>query len=176
MTDRYSVCLAFVLRQEGGYSNNKYDKGGPTNKGIIQAEYDDYLHNCNLPHQSVQFITDAQVNEIYKKKYWDRVHGDDISQPVDLVTFDGAVNHGPGQAVRFLQRAINMQSVDGIFGPNTLDALKNAINIKGSQAIADSIITQREIFYRNIVANNPTQGVFLNGWLNRMHDLEKAVA
>lgn len=39
---RFDQCLKFVLEREGGYVNHPADRGGPTNKGIVQKVYDQY--------------------------------------------------------------------------------------------------------------------------------------
>ncbi len=36
--DRFAACLAFVLEQEGGFSNDQRDPGGATNLGITIGE------------------------------------------------------------------------------------------------------------------------------------------
>ncbi|MEO1695549.1 MAG: TIGR02594 family protein, partial [Pseudomonadota bacterium] len=36
---RFAVCLAHVLRMEGGYVNDPHDPGGPTNKGVTLATF-----------------------------------------------------------------------------------------------------------------------------------------
>lgn len=35
--ESWKELAAFVLEREGGYVNNKADKGGPTNKGVTLA-------------------------------------------------------------------------------------------------------------------------------------------
>ena len=43
-------------------------------------------------------VTVADVNPLYKKKYWDRVRGDDLPDGVDWAVFDWAVNSGTGRS------------------------------------------------------------------------------
>jgi lysozyme family protein len=174
MSDRFSECLAFVLEREGGFVDHPADKGGATNKGITQAVYNAYLGHKHFQQRSVLYIADDEVAEIYKSSYWNATRCDDLPKPLDLVMFDAAVNHGIFQAIKFLQRGIN-SSVDGIVGPATGSALTSALNIKGAYAIATSIITQREIFYHRLVNVNPSQGVFMKGWMARLYELEKAI-
>ena len=48
MDKLFKKALAFVLKWEGGYVNNPYDKGGATNKGITQNTYNAWLKSCGL--------------------------------------------------------------------------------------------------------------------------------
>ena len=43
MENLFETALLFVLKWEGGYVNNKYDKGGATNYGITQNTYNNWL-------------------------------------------------------------------------------------------------------------------------------------
>ena len=42
MDNNFKKALEFVLRWEGGQSNNPNDLGGETNKGITHFTYDSY--------------------------------------------------------------------------------------------------------------------------------------
>ncbi len=160
---RFDECLDFVLEREGGYVNHKHDMGGATNYGITQARYDQYRRSVNLPLSDVYDITLPEVSTIYRKYYWTPISGDKLPKPVDLVVFDGAVNSGPKQAAKWLQRAVGVKD-DGLIGPVTLAAVLES----DSKEIVRSIIDQRDEFYREIVDRNETQAVFLKGWLNRL--------
>jgi hypothetical protein len=50
--------LEFVLDAEGGFSDDKHDRGGKTNKGILQREYDRYRDNRQENRCSVKEISD----------------------------------------------------------------------------------------------------------------------
>ena len=52
----------------------------------------------------------------------DKIAFDKLPRGVDL-SFDGAVNSGPSQSVKWLQRALRMSVVDGILGEATLAAV-----------------------------------------------------
>ena len=49
MENLFETALLFVLKWEGGYVNNKYDKGGATNYGITQNTYNNWLMSQKLP-------------------------------------------------------------------------------------------------------------------------------
>lgn len=60
-------------------------------------------------------------------------------------------------------------ATDGIIGPKTRRAASLAITLMGKRFL-DALLTQRENYYHAICAADPTQQVFLNGWLNRLDE------
>jgi hypothetical protein len=48
MDDNFDTCLAFTLKEEGGYSDNPADPGGATNMGITLATYRQWADNPKL--------------------------------------------------------------------------------------------------------------------------------
>ena len=115
--------FAFTYKEEGGYGNDPHDPGGATNLGIIQVEYDKYRSAKGLAERSVRYIDRSEADEIYTKAYWNKIDGDDVPAGIDLVIYDYGVNSGPGRAIEYAQRVLNV-GVDGILGPITLAALK----------------------------------------------------
>lgn len=171
---RFDECLAFVLKWEGGYSNDSDDAGGATNKGITQAVYDEYRVGYGVGRQPVSGISAKEVSDIYRRKYWARICGDRLPKGLDLAVFDAAVNVGVVQSSKFLQRALGVDD-DGIIGDKTISAvLSDEIAGLLSQTTAD-VIDQRRDFYEALVERKPSQRKFLNGWLNRVNALAKEV-
>lgn len=109
---------AFVelLGNEGGYTNNPNDPGGETNWGITVtvARENGYVGAMKDMDQTV-------AKAIYAKRYWLPAF-DTLPYPVAFQVFDGVVNSGVDQAVRWLQRAVGVAD-DGKLGPLTLDAV-----------------------------------------------------
>lgn len=165
----------FVLAREGGFVDDPRDRGGATNRGVTQRTYDSWRARNDLQPQSVKLITDEELAAIYRQDYWNKVRGDDLPPPVNLAVFDAAVNSGPARAARWLQRACGAV-VDGVIGPGTIGAVRARCEEKGAQDVASDIIALREDFYHGIVAADPSQNVFLRGWLNRLDELEREVA
>ena len=64
---------------------------------------------------------------------------------------------------------------DGAIGPKTLTALALLIERDGLPAVIGYVMEIRDGFYHEIVADDPTQMVFLEGWMNRMDDLREAL-
>src|SRR6218665_304282 len=120
----FADALARVLVHEGGYVNHPRDPGGATNFGVIQRVYDGYRERKGQPTRSVKDITEFEVKEIYDRQYWQAIKGDKLPLGVSYAVFDGAVNSGPGQSIKWLQRALGV-TADGALGEVTLSAVKN---------------------------------------------------
>jgi lysozyme family protein len=103
-----------TVGHEGGYVNDPRDPGGETKFGISKRAY---------PGLDIKSLTLADAKAIYKRDYWDRARCDDLPHGVAFDVFDAAVNSGPGQAIRWLQRAVGVAD-DGVVGPFTLAAVK----------------------------------------------------
>jgi lysozyme family protein len=159
--------LAFVLRAEGGYTNDPAGRGGPTNKGVLQREYDQYRRKNGLPAADVRDILNAEVEDIYLHDYWLAGRCDRMPWPVSLAHFDACVNTGVTQAAKFLQRTVGTRD-DGLIGPLTLGALTVALERESPDALAARLARQRISFYRELAKRDPEQRVFLQGLFNRV--------
>jgi lysozyme family protein len=81
-----------------------------------------------MPKTDVYMITDAEVAEIYEQKFWNVVQCNKLPAGLDLCVFDASVNSGPGQAGKWLQRALGDKftaAQDGIIGSKTLQAVED---------------------------------------------------
>lgn len=171
---RMEECLTYILKQEGGYSNHPFDRGGATNKGITQRTYNAYLMSCQLPLRSVEEIDSYEVSEIYKKYFWDLCQCSELPIPLDLIVLDSAVQHGPARANKWLQNCVGVPS-DGIVGDKTIYAVKDKVLNKRLDAVIDCYINARIAFYAQIIKNDPTQAMFSKGWKNRIDSLLREI-
>jgi len=178
MTEKFLRCLKFVLKWEGGLSDDPDDPGGRTYRGVTQARYNQYRKEKGLPLRDVAKMTDEEMREIYWKYYWQPVKGDLFDYPLALALFDTGVNMGTGTAIKLLQRAINdllpptkWVKVTGTWDEATLNATKSFNPL----TLALKLCDRREERYRAIVRANPRLSKFLKGWLNRLNDLKKHV-
>ena len=165
----YSVpfihAVAYILAAEGGYVNDPVDRGGETNFGISKRSY---------PNINIAALTKEAATDIYYRDYWLKAKCDQLPPGVSLMVFDGIVQHGSKPAIQQLQRAIGVDD-DGAIGPKTLSKVDAAMTLLGPTLLCQRILTQRGRTYARIVANNPTQFKFINGWFNRLDSLMQAV-
>ena len=89
----FDKALKFVLKWEGGYSNDPRDPGGETKYGISKRSY---------PNEDIKNMTLARAKEIYYQNYWLKTGCDDLPYPFNIVVFDTAVNMGRGRAIKFI--------------------------------------------------------------------------
>lgn len=99
---------------EGGYVNDKDDRGGETNMGITKKYY---------PNEDIKNLTKERANAILYRDYWLKYKINTLPVEISDIVFDDAVVQGPGTAIKNLQKALKVKA-DGIIGPQTLNALK----------------------------------------------------
>jgi lysozyme family protein len=163
--DAFKQALAAVLIHEGGKVDHAKDPGGRTNKGVTQRVYNAWRGKSNLPNRDVYDISDSEVEAIYRFQYWDAVKGDLLPKGVSYVVFDGAVNSGPKQSVKWLQRALGV-TADGVLGSVTLDALSN---VNDNDTLIARICDRRMLFLQAL----KTWPTFGKGWSRRVDSVEK---
>jgi uncharacterized protein (TIGR02594 family) len=161
----FTKALGHILEMEGGFSDDAYDPGGPTNRGITLEVYATFkgqtLDGSSRDRliAELKSISDDTVATIYRRRYFEPADCPAFTAPLTLMHFDAAVNHGVGAAIRMLQQAANV-TVDGEIGPETLSAI-------GTRNVLDLIDTYAEIRrarYRAL----PHFWRFGRGWLKRV--------
>jgi len=150
----FDTAFERLIGHEGGYVNHPADPGGETNWGITlrTARAEGYTGR-------MRDLTRDQAREIYRSAYWDRAKADQYDGAIGFQLFDAAVNHGIGNAIRFLQRAVDVAD-DGIVGPRTIAAVQ-------SMTVTDVLArfnAERLMFYTKLSAW-PTFG---KGWARRV--------
>lgn len=146
----FQDALSNTLGYEGGASDSPYDNGGATIYGISSKAWpDDYAQVKSLVDAGN--VDDAQTyrDNFYKKNFWDKIGGDNLSPDMQKVAFDTAVNNGVTPAKKMLAQAGD--------DPNVMLSL-------------------RQGYDNAIAANDPTQQHNLQGWQNRISDLKNQVA
>jgi lysozyme family protein len=167
-----------ILRREGGYVNHPDDRGGPTNLGITQATLSDWLGRP-ATIEDVKALDEETAREIYVTRYMSGPRIDTLPPAIVPFTVDASVNHGPRNAIKMVQRVVNEAGfgpigVDGVIGPKSRAAAQAAQEAMGEWFLA-ALVEERRNVYRRIVARNPSQEVFLKGWMNRVAEFEPAI-
>jgi len=156
--ERFEACLAVTLGFEGGFTDDENDHGGATNLGIEYREWNAWKDSQGLPesslHDFANDLTAADVEPIYLKNYWMPVNDGTLPGPVDMVAFDAAV-------------------LEGV--PKALEYLNDTAGAPDAPTRAAQMQALRTAHFRAIVADDPTQNVFLVGWLNRVNELSAMI-
>jgi lysozyme family protein len=166
MKSNFEDCLARVLASEGGFSNHKADPGGMTNLGCTKAVWEEFVGHP-VSEADMRALTPADVAPLYRRKYWDRVSGDQLPKGLDYAVFDAAINSGPGRAAKWLQQAVGA-TVDGAIGPGTLAAV--------AAKPVQTLIAQYNDTRLQFLESLPTWGTFGKGWGNRIAHVQSAAS
>lgn len=157
MKQTYDEAMQKVFADEGGYTNDAADPGGPTNWGI--TIYDARLYwKPNATASDVKSMPKSVAEEIYRKHYANDVHYDDLPPGVDYAVLDYGINSGVVRAKKVLQR-LCQAPVDGVIGPITIADVQKQDPVKLINAIYD----ERLSFLRSL----RTWGTFGKGWSRR---------
>jgi len=106
-----------------------------------------------------------QAKAIYRRQYWDACRCDDLPPAIRYAVFDGAVNSGVGQSVKWLQRAVDARD-DGKVGPET---------ITKARAFHPDLVKRRMLSQRlKFMTDLKTWPHFSRGWARRIADLLEA--
>jgi len=142
-----------LMGHEGGYSNHPDDPGGETMWGVTKRVAVSYGYNGpmrDLPRDTAK--------QIYRKQYWEAVQADQLPDCVKFEVFDGAVNSGVSQAVKWLQRAAGA-TPDGVIGAQTIAAARAAGPMLGAHYNGQRL---------QFMADLPTWPSFGKGWARRI--------
>lgn len=159
----FEKCLAFTLGPsiEGGFSNDPEDPGnwtgGARDKGTLKGTKFGISAHA-YPDLDIENLTRADASVIYRRDYWEKVHGYSLPSPVALLVFDTAVNSGCKESIKILQRSCGAE-VDGEFGTLTL----KAVQLISLRELIETFHLNRESFYKAL-PEYPHDG---KGWLAR---------
>lgn len=193
MTTRFFRAMNHTLPWEGGYVNDPDDPGRATNYGISlrfllslgDIEAYDYDGDGDIDAEDMRLMSKDQARAIYQRHFWRRAYDHIESEALAIKIFDFSVNMGNRQSTKLLQRAFNQwmleytsgsptQSamrplrVDGMFGPKTFNATRDA-DLKAW----DFLLTFENAcarFYFNLAEKRRRSRKYLFGWLRRCYD------
>ena len=168
MLSNFQKSLNYILQSEGLFVDNPADSGGATMKGITLSNYRIFKKNSHLTVNDLKNISDADVHDIYLSNYWNPARCSDLPSGIDYCVFDFAINAGVGRSIKTIQKCVGAD-VDGVLGAITISLIKQA----NPTILINQFSNEKEAFYQNIVANKPSQSVFLKGWLNRIDQVKQ---
>lgn len=160
----YDTAFLRVVGHEGKFQNDRQDRGNWTSGVIGQGELKGTKYGISAmsyPNEDIRNLTLERAKEIYYEDFWLRVSGDELHDALAYQLFDAAINHGIGNAVRMLQRAVGVAD-DGRMGPIT----RGAVQSEGVDNVLKKFNAERIRFFTNI----STFDRYGRGWMRRVAD------
>jgi len=163
------ILLPFIFSWEGGYSNNKYDSGKQTCKGVTIGTFTKWrkhIHKGSTATiENLKAITDEEVRDICKWWYWDKCRADEIvDQSVANMIVDWNWMSGVW-AIKHTQRILGVDD-DGIIGPITLNAINSYFD---AETLFNLVWNERKAYYGRVVKSSPYKEGFYRGWIRRLN-------
>ncbi|MCC7514430.1 MAG: hypothetical protein IT212_07040 [Bacteroidia bacterium] len=184
----YRLLIPKIKKYEGGLSKAKTDSaskypvpdgsGYHTNKGITWQTFKNSATKIGYTATPSLFyeMPDQIWTAILKNLYWDAIQGDKInSQAVAEMLADAiwAGAYNAKYAVKAIQILLNKNgfnlTVDGIVGPNTVNAINKFATGNNEKLVLDAAYTGRKLHFEKLGGPN------LQGWLNRLNSLYGSV-
>ena len=172
-----------IVRREGGYVNDPDDPGGATNHGVtihtMRRLGLDLDGDGNVTSADVRILPRETATDIFVDHYF---HGPRIAalpEALHASVFDMYVNAG-NNAVKILQRLFNQMridvTVDGVIGPLTIAAAKQAIGAAPAH-LADAYGIARRNYYYALADRRPASRKYARrrdggkgGWITRAEE------
>jgi hypothetical protein len=151
--------ISHLISAEGGYVNNPHDKGGETNLGItIQTFNNAKKFNFVMPKlTNIKELTRLQAIQIYKRLYF---------RPTINMLNKLNFKYTPSAIIHLLDVSVNS-------GQKKANQMAILCGYKDKTVNNEEMTLNRKVWYSQIVNNNPSQKVFLKGWMNRIINLNK---
>lgn len=160
----YDKAFDRVIGHEGNFQIDRNDRGNWTTGVIGRGELKGTkfgISAMSYPNEDIRNLSLARAKELYKRDFWDRNHLDRFDGSVQYQVFDAAVNHGRGNGVRMLQRAVRVAD-DGVVGNITVAAYRNM----PENDVLLRFLSERLWFMTNI----STFDRYGRGWSRRVAD------
>jgi lysozyme family protein len=169
-----------IIATEGGFVDNKDDRGGATKYGITEK-----VARAAGYTGAMQDLPRELAYNIYLNDYWVApgfAKVAELSEAIANELCDTGVNCGVGAAKPMLQRALNLFNkqgtayiditVDGSIGPGTMRALATFLATRGSEGervLLKTLNVLQAARYIEITEARPQNETFIYGWmLNRV--------
>ena len=159
-----------IINSEGSiYTNYSTDAGGPTKYGITIPAFREFLGRP-VDAEDIKSIN-LDTAKLFYAHWYDKYQIDSYPAVFRHAFVDTIVNNGYGGASGLLQRSLvflgQIVRIDYDAGPATRAAVKNV----DVDLLKEVFLNEREAKVRSIVANDSSQEMYLEGWLNRINRL-----
>ena len=183
----FLTAYQIVKKIEGGYANDKDDRGGETYKGISRVNFPNWKGwpvIDAMKRQTKRFEALLEKNhklqdlvlDFYKVEFWDELRLDKVNnQTIANELFDTGVNMGTGTAAIFLQKTLNVLNNNGQgypdikedakVGPLTLGYLNKHKRPGDVLKLLNCLQGAR---YVDIARARPANEKFMQSWLTRV--------
>lgn len=183
----FETAFASLMEFEGGLNVSPSDRGGITNFGVSlrflrrfwDNDPDGYVAVLGTDgpptEEQVRTLDKRRAKSVFQYAFWIPLKCDYMSMDIAREVSDFAYNAGTVLAAKTLQRSLNnipraaclrRLTTDGIIGERTLARIETVLLLGDDQLLAE-FQKRREHFYRRIVERDPTQSIWLRGWLRR---------
>lgn len=184
-----AATLSAIYGNEGDYVDNPHDRGGKTRWGVTEVVARQFGYNGAMSAFPKHCGAEAPVcaDLVYTTAYIDHPGYRPMAaiEPavLDELVDSGAVN-GVSRSSQWFQQALNQWcgaklKVDKQVGPGTIGAYRICQARLGVTpacvVMLNGMDAKQADFFRAIVAGNPSQRVFLKGWLaHRINNVDRA--
>ena len=177
--EEYKKWYSHMKGEEGGVANQKNDKGGLTNKGVIRSTFFGLAKLLKIsPVTKEKFLTMTDEEHSRFALYFWNLTYPNLFNSGRLVAFvtEEFWGGGPG-VIDFYQRKLNLAfysnlKVDGAIGKQTISAI-NAID---ENLMWNALCIWKRERYTKIPERDATQNDFIKGWRIRLEKFEKLFA
>lgn len=172
-----------IVSREGGFVNDPDDPGGATNFGVtihtLRRLKLDLDADGTVGVADVRKLTRAQAVDIFVQHYFGAPRLAELPVPLQASVFDMYVNAG-ANAVKILQRLLGQMglptSVDGVVGPKTIKAARQAYGAAPGHLVDAYGIARRNYYFR-LADGRPTSRKYARsraggkgGWIRRAEE------
>jgi len=176
-----------IVRREGGYVNDPDDPGGATNHGVtihtMRRLGLDLNGDGRVTADDVRQLPQSQAVNIFIQHYFNAPRIAALPEVLQASVFDMYVNAG-SHAVKILQRLFNQMridtKVDGVIGPQTIDAALTAFEAAPLH-LADAYGIARRNYYYALADRRPASRKYARrrdggkgGWIIRAEEFMSA--